>query len=184
MKKILVIILWSFLITWCFWATKDDWLIDYDKSQYFSMRIPNNWEIIENKDWILPKPRSWNIELAVSAKDDNKWFFLNNLLILSEDLKTEISASDYIESATLKNDENYFEFKKISEKEINFSDWNKSSISIFEARYNDRTPKIKFLQTANICKNNKWFFLTIAIPTSVENTSKYEYMLSTFWCKK
>ncbi|MBT4632488.1 hypothetical protein HOB94_00425 [bacterium] len=58
-----------------------------------------------------------------------------------------------------------------------------SIIYIFEAKYNLDTPKIKFLQTARVCNQNKAFFFTIALPTTIKDTTKYEYLLSTFECK-
>jgi hypothetical protein len=53
---------------------------------------------------------------------------------------------------------------------------------VFEAKYNMDTPKLKFLQTAHICSGTKAYFMTIALPTDIDDTSKYEYLLSTFNC--
>jgi hypothetical protein len=56
-------------------------------------------------------------------------------------------------------------------------------IYIFQAKYSEETPILNFIQTAYICKNNKAFFLTIALPLDIKDTAKYEKMLSSFKCK-
>jgi len=35
----------------------------------FSISIPANWEIIKDKETLLPKPSEGNIELAVTSKE-------------------------------------------------------------------------------------------------------------------
>lgn len=182
MKKIFIIFFSLLALSSCFFNSNKDWLTSYD-SDKFSMRIPNNWEIIQNKDRILPKPRSGSIELAVTAKEEKNGFS-NNLLVLSEDLKVEISPWEYVDSTSINSEKNYFEYSKIENKDITFADWQKSKVNIFEARYNNQTPKLKFLQTADICEKNKAYYLTLAIPKNITDTTKYEYMLSTFSCKK
>jgi hypothetical protein len=53
----------------------------------------------------------------------------------------------------------------------------------FEAKYSTKTPRLKFLQTAYVCQPKKAFFFTIAIPTSIKDTSKYEKLIASFSCK-
>lgn len=183
MKKIILIIISSIFLSSCLWNSSEDGLISYNENQDFSLKIPNNWEIINEKEKVLPKPRSWEIELAVKSKTEKDWFF-NNLLILSEQQKDEISAWEYIKE-NVKNFENdYFEYKKIEEKDFQFNDWKNSKLVVFEARYNKNTTKSKFLQTATFCSNKKIYFLTLAIPKEINDISKYEYMISTLNCKK
>lgn len=181
MKKIFISIFLSLFLVSCFSSEKQDWLIAYS-SENFSLRIPDNWEIIDNKDKSLPTPRSWNIEFVIRSKNEKNWFS-NNMIILSEDKKFETTASEYINSSSISYEKDYFEYEKIDEKNINFINWNSSKILVFEARYNDHTPKIKFLQTADIC-NNKIFYITLAIENNISDVSRYEYMLSNFNCKK
>jgi hypothetical protein len=64
-----------------------------------------------------------------------------------------------------------------------FNDEEKSTAYIFEARYNIDTPKLKFFQTAHICNQNKAYFITLALPPSVKDLSKYEEFIATFQCK-
>ena len=77
----------------------------------------------------------------------------------------------------------YLDYTKIASKDFKFTDEEISTLYIFDAKYNLDTPKLKFLQTAHICNQTKAYFLTLAIPTTIKDTSKYEYLLSTFNCK-
>lgn len=182
MKKIFTIIFLVFFLNSCFWNSGNDWLINHSEEN-FSIKIPNNWEIITEKEKVLPKPKSWEIEFAIKSKNEKDWFF-NNLTILSEKQKSEVSASDYID-VNIKNPENnYFEYEEIEAKKFKFENGDSSKIVIFDARYNDKTPKLKFLQTANFCKDEKMYFLTLAISKDIKDTSRYENILSSFSCKK
>lgn len=181
MKKIFLSLLTTFFLVSCFWNSKEDWLKDYE-SKNFSIRIPEKWKIIENKDWILPKPRSGELELSITSNEKINNFY-NNLLILSEKLEKNISTEDYTKSLVINNEKENFEYKFLEEKEIKFSDSKKWKLEIFEARYDNSTPKLKFLQTSSICEDKKAYTITLAIPTNIEKISQYEYMLSTFKCK-
>jgi hypothetical protein len=64
-----------------------------------------------------------------------------------------------------------------------FTDDEASVLYIFEAKYNQDTPSLKFLQTAYVCGQNKAFLLTIAVSKSVRDLSRYEQLLSSFNCK-
>jgi hypothetical protein len=77
----------------------------------------------------------------------------------------------------------YLDYTKLESKEFKFIDEEASILYIFEAKYNLDTPKLKFLQTAHICNQKKAFFLTLALPTTVTDISKYEEFLKTFKCK-
>lgn len=180
MKKIFVIFFLIFWLLSC--GESDDWLINFSWEN-FSLRIPNNWEIIDNKDNSIPLPSTWKVEFAIRTKTESNWF-LNNLIILSEEQKNKISAEEYVSSSNLVSEKDFFEYKKIEEKEISFKDWNSSKLIIFEARYNNQTPKVNFLQTANICSDGKAYHLTLALEKTISDFSRYEYMLSNFNCKK
>ena len=77
----------------------------------------------------------------------------------------------------------YLDYTELDSKEFTYTDLEKSILYTFEAKYNIDTPKLKFLQTAHVCNQNKAYFITLAIPTSVIDTSKYEDFLATFTCK-
>lgn len=183
MKKIFLII---FLIFWVFSCSSsekpNDWLINYTTSENFSLRIPEKWEIIEH-NWKIPTPRTWQIELIVSSKEVTNDFY-NNLYIWSELLEKNMTNNDYFKSVNLDKQKDFFEYNEIENKKIVFADWKQSDLVIFEARYDNSKPKVKYLQTVNICGDNKAYFLTLSVANSIESTKNYEYMLSTFSCKK
>ena len=181
-KKILILSLFLFLFSCSDEVTvSNSWLINTETTS-LSIDIPSNWKVIENVDEILPKVNEWKIELAVSSENIENGF-ANNLLILSDDLNTFVSSKDYSMLNNIWAETDYLDYRKIESKDFKFLDEEESILYIFEAKYNLDTPKLKFMQTAHICNQNKWFFFTIAIPTTIADTSKYEYLLSTFKCK-
>jgi len=148
-----------------------------------SIEIPSNWKIIESVDKILPKVKSWKIEMVVMSKNIVNWFS-NNLLILSDNLSKFTTSKDFSMLNNIWAQTDYIDYTKISSRDITFTDWELSVLYIFDAKYNLDTPRLKFLQTAHICNWKEAYFLTLAIPTTITDTSKYEYLLSTFNCKQ
>ncbi len=184
LKKILVLFVFSLIIFSC-WSNDnqviENSLIDVDNTN-FSFKVPSNWEIIKDKENILPKAKNWNIELAATSPNIVSWF-ANNLLILSDDLNKLTTSKDYSSLNNIWAENDYLGYKKISINNIIFSDKEEWLVYEFEARYNLDTPKLKFLQTAHICNKTKGYFITIALPISITDTSKYQELLSTFACK-
>lgn len=79
--------------------------------------------------------------------------------------------------------EDYEDYESKEEKDITFTDDEPTKLYIFTAKYNSKTPKLTFLQTARVCKGNIGFFLTIALPANITDVAKYEEILKTFACK-
>ena len=183
-KKVFVLFFLLFFLYSCFGGennVSNIWLNEYESTD-FSMKIPSSWDIIQNKDKILPKPNSWEIELAVTSKDINDWF-ANNLLVLSTKLNSFTTSKDFSMLNNIWAEKGYLNYNKLNSKDITFVGEEKSILYIFEAKYNTDTPKLKFMQTSHICNQNKAFFLTIALLPSVKDTSKYEDIFKTFKCK-
>lgn len=187
LKKILLLAIFTFLLSSCFsWDESDiiestSWLKLFENNN-FSLNIPEKWEIIENKDNILPKPKFWKISLAVSSSDFIYWFS-NNLLVLSQTLSKETSSKDYSMLNNIAWESEYLNYIKLDEKNIKFNSGEESNLYIFEAKYNKSTPKLKFLQTWLVCKDHRAYLLTIALNLDIASTSKYEDLLKTFSCK-
>jgi len=182
-KKLSVFVFLSFLLFSC-WSsdtTTTSWLVKQE-TQNISIEVPSNWEVITDKENILPKAKDWEIELAVSSKTVVNWF-ANNMLILSADLAKYTTSSDFAMLNNIWAQTDYIDYTSIESKEFTFADEEKTMLYIFEAKYNLDTPKLKFLQTAHICNQNKAYYVTIALPTSVTDTSKYEEFLATLACK-
>jgi len=148
----------------------------------YKVYIPDNWNIIDNKENIIPKPKFWKIELSVTSKDV-KNNFSNNILILSSTTNKDTTSKEFSEANFIWLDKNYEQYKNIENKELKFDDWESSTINIFEWKYNKVTPKLIFLQTAHICSKNKIFFITIALSSDTKDFSKYENIIKTFSCK-
>ena len=146
------------------------------------IQAPVNWERIDDKEDILPKAKDSEIELAIASKQIVNGFS-NNLLILSDTLEKFTTSADFSMLNNVWAQTDYLDYVLLDAKDFSYLDEEKSVLYIFEAKYNLDTPKLKFLQTAHICNQNKAYFLTLAIPISIQDTSKYEYLLSTFTCK-
>lgn len=148
---------------------------------WYSISIPNNWDIITNQDKLLPEPSEGKIELSAQS-ESVKWGFVNNLLVLSDRLESFTDSSEYSISNNVWAQGEYIDYLELESENIEFFDGNQSQIYVFEAKYNSETPKLKFLQTAYVCNPNIGYFLTIAISPSVKDTEKYKTLLSTFSC--
>lgn len=183
-KKLFILLFVLFIISSC-WeesiTTDTTWLISVETDN-LTIDIPSNWEIIKDTENILPKAKDGEIELVVTSKTATNWF-ANNLLILSDELAVYTTSKDFSMLNNIWASSDYLDYNRIESKEFKFLDEELSVLYVFEAKYNLDTPMLKFLQTAHICDQKNAFFLTIAIPTSVNDTSKYEYLLSTFACK-
>lgn len=182
-RKILVICFLCFFIFSC-WSEETNtqtWLIKQE-TQNISIDIPSNWEVISDKENILPKAKDGEIELAVTSKNAVNWF-ANNMLILSDDLQKYVSSKEFAMLNNIWAQTDYLDYTSIESKDFKFSDWEASMLYVFEAKYNIDTPKLKFMQTAHICNQNKAYYITIALPTSVTDTAKYEEFLASMACK-
>lgn len=184
MKKYIILITLIFLFSCSLInnnKNKIDWLTTYENNQ-FSISIPSNWIILSNSWNILPNPKNWKISLAASS-NELKYGFSNNLLILQQDLNKLVTSLDFSILNNVWSTKEYLEYLKLESKNFEFSDFDKSNLYIFEAKYNTTTPKLKFLQIWKVCGLSKAYLLTIALSIDVKDTSKYEEILKTFKCK-
>jgi len=193
-KKIFIIMFTSLLLFSC-WSdtietnknmeentetTQKTWLRNYPWED-FSIKIPAAWNVITDKKDVVPNPNNGELELAITSSE-TKNGFANNLIILSQELESFTTSKDYSITNNVWAENEYINYFKHSAKEFTFEDWEKSMLYIFDAKYSVETPTIKFLQTAYVCKNKKAFFITVAIPVDVVDTTKYEKMIATFKC--
>jgi hypothetical protein len=104
-------------------------------------------------------------------------------LILGTDLNRITTSKEYsmLNNVWARND--YLEYTELSSKEINFVDDEVSILYEFESKYNLNTPKLKFLQTAHICNGARAYFITLALPTSVSDISRYVDFIQSFRCR-
>ena len=191
LKKILIAILASFLLFSCSSSEKESeekGLETTEKSglryypwKDFSIYIPASWNNITNNNEIIPTPNNWKIELAITSfKTKNG--FANNLIILSQNLETFTTSKNYSITNNIWAELEYINYFKKSGKKFIFNDWEESMIYHFQAKYSEETPLLNFLQTAYVCRNNKAFFITIALSLDIKEVDKYKKMLATFKC--
>jgi len=152
------------------------------QGEWYNVSIPSNWIVMNDKQNILPEPSEWKIELSAQSWEST-WWFINNILVLSDDLKTFTDSSEYSMANNVGAKKEYTDYIQLENKDFSFIDGTNSKLYVFEAKYNLETPKLKFLQTAYVCQPNKGYFLTIAISPSIKVTDKYETLLSTFSCQ-
>lgn len=185
-KKTILLVFLLLSLTSCWDSTEiadESSLITYDWGDY-TLDVPASWEIkdIKNTGEInLPKLKDGNLELVVSAKEE-KSGFINNMIIISKDLEEELESYDFITKNNPKDYKWYEYYYEDTVKDFEFSDWDKSKIYIFLAKYNKDNDKLKFIQTAKICSWKKSFFLTIGLSLNINDTAKYEEIFRSFKC--
>ncbi len=149
----------------------------------FSMQVPKTWVQVTDKD--LPKPKSGLVAAAFTSPDITSGF-ANNLLILQDKLgpdadSTMTSRKYAVVNQALTTGE-YKEYTKLSDKKIVFADADEGLAVVFEAKYNNDTPKQKFLQTAKLCGKDI-YLMTIGLALSTTSTDKYQAIFESFSCK-
>ena len=144
----------------------------------FTISIPTTWTPVDPKT--LPTLANGKIALALSSPEITSGF-ANNMSILSDTLSDTTTSMQYsIVNYTLSTGK-YLELTKLAEKKISFADKDTANLYAFEARYNDQTPKEKFLQTAKVC-GQKAYLLTIGVGIGTSSTTRYEDLLTSFAC--
>ena len=76
----------------------------------------------------------------------------------------------------------YTDYTELGLANISFSDGEEGSVYVFEARYNDTTPNLKFVQTARVCYPERVYAMTITLPAYIREHQQYIDMLATFSC--
>jgi hypothetical protein len=140
--------------------------------------VPKNWS--GSSIEALPNPRIGSI-IAAYVSPDVKAGFSNNLVILQDILANIMTSSRYSELNNIQTTKNYLEYKKITDTPFTFTDGETSRLYVFEARYNENTPKMKFIQTARVC-GTKVYLLHFTLSLD-KNPEIYSKLLESFTCK-
>ncbi len=191
-KKLFIVLFLSFFIFSCSedeatkvssstWSTTKSTLADFSWEN-FTVKVPSSWDIVSRNKNAIPEPKTWKVELVATSKDI-KNEFANSFVVLSTDLKEVTSSVEYSQINSSSGIDEYYSYRLISSSEFQFFDSEKSKIFVFNAKYNETTPTLKFLQVAHICNRNKAYLLTIALLPEVTDIAKYENILKTFSCK-
>jgi hypothetical protein len=100
---------------------------------------------------------------------------------MRDSLNGIITSSRYAELSSVQSSKNYLEYTKLQDDPIIFSDTDVSRISVFEAKYNPSTPRLKFIQTAKVCGTSVYLIhYSIALDKSPD---AYIALAKTFTCK-
>ena len=151
MKSLTSLILIScfFLLTSC---GDESVTIDTGLTRYrgngFEMQRPASWGIVDPAT--LSAPVSGRIELAVRSQVNTRGF-MNNLLVLSDTLMTEVTSSEYARQSMNIANKQYLSVSIVREDALTFDDNGTSRVSIFHAKYNEVTEERLFMQTARVC---------------------------------
>jgi hypothetical protein len=95
-------------------------------------------------------------------------------------LEVPMTSKRYSEMNQIQTMKNYLEYTKISDKAILFDDEDESRVTVFEAKYNTTTPRMKFIQTVKTCGTSIYLIhASIALDKSTDN---YVDLFRTFSC--
>lgn len=145
------------------------------------MDVPKAWIAVE-KD-ALPTVKNGSIAAAFTSTEIASGF-ANNLTILKDTMTEVVTSKKYSVVNYALTTGGYKDFVKLSESSVEFgADKDTSNLYIFEAKYNETTPKQKFLQTAKVCGNSV-YLITFGLNLSIGSTTKYEDLVKTFTCVK
>lgn len=100
---------------------------------------------------------------------------------MKDSLNGIITSSRYAELSGVQSSKNYLEYTKLQDNPIIFSDTDESRITVFEAKYNPTTPRLKFIQTSKVCGTNVYLIhFSISLDKSPD---AYIALAKTFSCK-
>lgn len=180
MKKILITFLFLFLVS-CGNDTSKIWnepVVDFTGSG-FSMKIPSNWTSSGTID-SLPTPWQWEVVLW-SVSPDKKYNFSNNILVLKEELPHAGSSAQYSQLNHKSTQKKYIDYKFVDSGSMIFSDNDEGRYYVFDGKYNTKTQKIRFIQTAKMCGTTVYLLhASVALGTPSDN---YISLFRTFSCQ-
>lgn len=164
-------------------GTQDESEVSVDNTTIYedsriSIRLPKTWSWAASNT--LPPPRKGEVILT-SLSPDAKSGYANNLIILKDTLERAITSSKYSELNHLQTVKNYFEYKKIADEILTFEDDETTRVYFFEARYNQSTPRMKFIQTARVCGTTVYLLHFTISPEKDHRI--YTELLRSFTCK-
>lgn len=112
--------------------------------------------------------------------------FRENITILKDSYPATSSGSfpsqaDYMDRAEKSSQRSYLSYQKVSDKNITFLDQSVGKIAVFDAQYNDQTPKKRFVQTAKMCGTDIYLLTYALNPQS--NTEEAHKLLSQTSCQ-
>jgi Zn/Cd-binding protein ZinT len=91
-----------------------------------------------------------------------------------------MTSAKYAEVNALEAGRQYLEYTDLGKNALTFSDGDVGHAYVFEARYNEKTPRARFIQTAKVCGTHVYLIhMTLALGT---DTALYIPVFSSFHC--
>lgn len=187
-QKILFFLFALVLLSSCAWDNTESLVaqdldsgLELVSGSGFSIAIPKTWDSISDTSWLLPSPHTGSIELAARSGDPLNGL-ANNILVLSDTLNPSISAEDFLNGNENNLASYYSSYVLLDKKQITYSDDISGALLRFEAKYNQTTPNIQFLQATRVCDNQRAYTITIALPSLERESIKYQEIIQTFRC--
>ena len=144
----------------------------------FAMQVPALWVV--QTGTVLPVPRAGTLSLALISPD-TRYGFSNNLVIMRDSLAGIITSSKYAELNSVQSSQKYLEYTKLLDDPIIFTDTDTSRVTVFEAKYNPSTPRLKFIQTTKVCGTNVFLIhFSLALDKA---SDPYIILAKTFTCE-
>lgn len=152
--------------------------ITYIETNGIAINVPKTWTGITNTANINPRAGSL---VTAYVSNDAQWGFSNNLVILKDTLTDIITSEKYSTLNQIQTQKNYLEYIKKQDKILTFHDGEVSRVFVFEAKYNESTPRMQYIQTARVCGAEVYlihFSLTVS-----KKADNYITLLESFTCK-
>lgn len=100
---------------------------------------------------------------------------------MSDSLNGIITSTRYAELNSVQSSQKYLEYTKLLDDPIIFTDTDQSRVTVFEAKYNPSTPRLKFIQTAKVCGTSVFLIhFSLALDKVAD---PYIALAKTFTCK-
>lgn len=181
MRKIFLILASFFLLASC--GASDSPVANIDTTEFsatgFSIFTPTAWTSTGSFN-NLANVGNGNIVLA-SISPEKKYNFSDNIVVIVDDLEYVTSSRKYSEQNNAQTQKKYAEYKLVSAGGIIFGDSDESKYYVFDAKYNNNTQKLRFVQTAKVCGTRVYLLhASIALNANYED---YVNIFRTFSCK-
>lgn len=180
MRKV-IFCLFLLLLASC--GNSDSSVANIDTTEFtasgFIMQIPEKWTSTGAIDSLA---NSWNGKIVLaSVAPEKKYNFSNNIVVIEDELTHMGSSRQYSEQNNLQTQKKYAEYKDVTSGVIIFADSDESKYYVFDAKYNNQTQKLRFIQTAKICWTRVYLLhASMSLDSKAED---FVNIFKTFSCK-
>lgn len=182
--SLLCLFLCTFILSGCFGSDEvvvDDAGLVKNTGIGYTLRVPASWAAVDASKIVTPT--RGKLELAMRSLISKRGF-MNNLIILSDDILAETTSAEYVAQSMLWASREYLSTTIESDEVMKFDDGGTSRLVVFRAKYNEVTEEHLFMQTARIC-GSKVYLMTLGLENDTANESydRYRPILESFTCK-